>query len=226
MSLQAGNHGYPVISNEDQLKILKPYLPDNPVILEAGAFNGHDSVNFIKTWPQSQIYCFEPVSKLYEEVLQNVSMYYPKIQSFPYALGDKEGDVELFVSSFNYAPEVPTASSSVLAPKEHLNYASHVIFPRTEKSRMVTIDGWAQEHAVDHVDLLWLDMQGYELNALMHGQKILSTVKAISIEVEFVEAYKGQYLYQDIKTWLEAKGFHIIAIVDYGWFGDALFVRN
>jgi len=73
---------------------------------------------------------------------------------------------------------------------------------------------------------MWLDMQGYELNALMAAPGILSTVRVIVTEVEFVEAYEGQYLFDDIKLFLENRGFKFLGLVaNYGWCGDALFVR-
>jgi len=73
---------------------------------------------------------------------------------------------------------------------------------------------------------MWLDMQGYELNALKACSAILKTVKVILTEVEFVEAYEGQYLFVEVKQWLEQQGFTMIARTAYPhWFADALFVR-
>jgi len=92
---------------------------------------------------------------------------------------------------------------------------------------VTTFDAWAKDHAVDHIDFMWLDMQGYELHALKASPNILKTVKVILTEVEFVEAYEGQYLSYDIKDWLEKNGFVMIAQnISAGWYGDMLFVRN
>jgi len=41
--------------------IVAPYLPANPVIIEAGAFNGSDTIKLAKKWPQATIHAFEPV---------------------------------------------------------------------------------------------------------------------------------------------------------------------
>ena len=73
---------------------------------------------------------------------------------------------------------------------------------------------------------MWLDLQGMEYEALKSSPKILATVKAILLEVEFVEAYKGQILFKDIKKWLESENFKMVALNHKPtWFGDALFVR-
>ena len=59
---------------------------------------------------------------------------------------------------------------------------------------------------------MWLDMQGAELAMLKGATDLLSTIKLIYTEVEFIEAYKDQPLYKDIKLWLESKGFQILAL--------------
>jgi len=83
-----------------------------------------------------------------------------------------------------------------------------------------------------------LDLQGSELDVIMASPIILNTVKAIYTEVEFIEAYKGQHLYTDVKNFLESQGFKIIAKdftneeaetkkIDIGqkWYGNILFAK-
>lgn len=71
---------------------------------------------------------------------------------------------------------------------------------------------WAQQNNVSHLDMLWLDMQGYELNVLKSlSPELLSTVKVIHTEVGFIEAYEGQPTYPVVKQWLEEQGFTEVA---------------
>ena len=133
----------------------------------------------------------------------------------------------MYVSEEPNRPNIPSQSSSLLAPKDHLKYSS-TQFKKEIEVQTITIDEWASQKGVDHIDLMWLDMQGYELNALKASPNILKTVKAILTEVEFVEAYKGQFQFKEVKEWLEGQGFTMVAenFGTYGnWFGDALFVR-
>jgi hypothetical protein len=137
------------------------------------------------------------------------------------------GTAKMYVSEFKNGPNFPSQSSSLLEPKEHLHYSPHVVFPKTVIVPITTFDHWAQENSIDHIDFMLLDMQGYELNALMASPNIVRTVKVILTEIEFVEAYKNQFLFDEIKHWLEGQGFVMIAKSDiYGWCGDALFVRK
>ena len=58
---------------------------------------------------------------------------------------------------------------------------------------------FCKENNIDHVDLIWMDLQGAELIALESmGKELLSTVQVIHTELETTPIYKDQYLYSDI----------------------------
>ncbi len=207
------------------LKIVKRYLPENPIILEAGSFDGEDTLYVAKFWPQSTIYSFEPVPQIYKKFCRNTKNC-SQIKGFNIALGDSCGKKSFYVSSDKNSPHIPSQSSSLLPPKEHLDYAPHIQFNKIIEVNCFTIDAWAAENNIKNIDLMWLDMQGNELETLQASPEILKTVKAIITEVEFVEAYEGQSLYRDVKDWLEAQGFTMIALSTTAeWFGDAIFIR-
>lgn len=133
----------------------------------------------------------------------------------------------MHVSELSAQPGKSFASSSLLPPKEHLKHAPHVKFPRTIKVNSSTFDTWANENNISHADFMWLDMQGYELNALKASPKILNTVKVLLTEISFSEVYEGQHQFAEVKEWLENKGFELIAIdTQHKWFGDAIFVKK
>lgn len=212
---------------QEALKIVAQYMPENPVILEAGAYDGNDSINLANNFKKGMVYSFEPIPYLYGLLFQKAQRMPGRIRTFNLALSDTTGKAKMFVSEEPNKPNIPSQSSSLLAPKDHLKYSS-TQFKKEIEVQTITIDEWAAKNGVDHVDLMWLDMQGYELNALKAAPKILKTVKAILTEVEFVEAYKGQFQFKEVKDWLESQGFTMVAenFGTYGnWFGDALFVR-
>jgi FkbM family methyltransferase len=213
----------------EALRIVKPYLPKNPVILEAGAFDGSDSLKILKFWPKAKLHSFEPVPQNYK-LLAEKAKKHDNMRTYPIALSNANGSAKFYVSEHSNNPGVPGQSSSLLAPKEHLAYAPTVLFKNEITVPTLTIDTWAAEYGVNKIDFMWLDMQGFELNALKACPHILKTVKAILTEVEFVEAYEGQYLYEEVKKWLESQGFELLAINfdpnNKPWFADALFVRK
>ena len=186
------------------LDIVARYLPENPVILEAGAYDGSESIVMSNKWSAATIYTFEPVPSLYNKLVLKTQNF-PRIHTYQLALSDKIGSAQFYLSTAPWVSNEVSQSSSLLAPKDHLVHAPGVHFDNIINVLTTTIDAWAQEQKVNNIDLLWLDMQGYELQALKAAPKILKTVKAILTEVEFVEAYKDQPLYEEVKNGLKSR---------------------
>jgi len=106
----------------------------------------------------------------------------------------------------------PDATSSLLpfnrALTAQLVDLSHL---RTEKTLDVatsTLDGALADGA--RVDLLKLDIQGFELPALRHAGAVLARTNVVYCEVSFAEIYAGQGLFSDIEQLLRARGFDFI----------------
>ncbi len=227
-------------SSRQVTEFIKQYLPDNPVILEAGAYNGDDTAVFASVWPQGQVHAFEPVPSLYEKVKTKVAGL-ENVHVHPVALSDKVGTAAFFVSEHSSNPGAPWGSGSLLTPKPELNRRDrHITFPKKITVNTTTLDTWAKENRISAIDFMWLDMQGHELVALKHAKTILHTVKLIFIEVEFVGVYKDQPLYKDIKHWFATQGFKVLALdfseqhakqgkkipVGQEYYGNALFINK
>ena len=215
----------------ESLHIAAKYLPPNPVIVEAGAFDGRESCTLAQYWPQGKIYSFEPINQLFDLVKTN-TQYIHNISIYKLALGSQEGQSIMHLSQQpTWGRDRISMSSSLYEPKEHLRYAD-TEFTGTEIVNITTLDLWAEKNNISHIDMLWLDMQGYELPAMKSSPNILKTVSVILTELEFCEAYAGQPLYQEVRAWLEEQGFVLIAgnfnfPKDRNqWFGDGMFVRK
>jgi FkbM family methyltransferase len=214
----------------ESLSIAAQYLPSNPVIVEAGAYDGKETCVLASYWPRGYIHSFEPVQELFKKVVSNTK-HVSNISVYNLALGVHCGPAIFYLSVEPEDTEHVSQSSSLYPPKEHLNYSTS-LFERTESVTVTTLDEWAEQQGVEKVDMLWLDMQGYELPALKASPKILSGVSVILTELEFVEAYMGQPLYKEVRAWLAEQGFVLVA-GNFGfpkhpgtWFGDGLFVRR
>lgn len=153
-----------------------PFLTNNPVIVEAGAHIGRDTLKMKKQWPQAVIHAFEPVPELYQQ-LRTATANIPGIFCYPFALAGHTGTATLHKSSVR-----STATSSLLEP--HLYKQEH---PTTQFEPIsvstITLDRWMKAYTISHVDFLWLDMQGAELLVLQHATELLRTVTAIHTEV-------------------------------------------
>ncbi len=217
-----------IFNSHKTIEILKQFLPDNPVILEVGAFNGSDTKRMAAQWPQCIIHAFEPLPEIYER-LEKSTAHLPQVHRYPIALSNNNGTALFYVSEKPDRPGVASQAGSLCAPKERLK-TSPIIFPRTVMVQTMTLEKWAKENALQSIDLLWLDTQGHELEILQSAGNILQNIKVILAEVSFIESYQGQPLYQDVVKWMEDHGFKYVGRdfedTSKSFFGNALFVKN
>jgi FkbM family methyltransferase len=198
---------------------LLDHLPDNPVVLEAGAHHGEDTVALAVN--AAHVYAFEPVPELHE-VTERVTRHCGNVTLSRLALGGEEAMGWMHVSSGAH-----DASSSLMAPAEHATYYPTIGFkPEPIAVVVTTIETWAKTNHIDHIDGMWLDMQGGELQALKAAGTILQHVRAIMLEISTVELYHGAPLWPEVRLWLANHGFQV-AIEDLysEHAGDALVVR-
>lgn len=216
-----------IFKHHQVIDYIKPYLPYNPLIVEAGAFNGNDTIRLAQQWPEGHIYAFEPVPYLYEQLLHN-SKPYPNIHCHQLALSNHNGIAPFYVAEKQKHPGRPSQAGSLLPPKEKVH--PFMVFPSIIKVPTATLESWAYSHAITHVDCVWLDTQGYELAILQSAGTLLKNITVIYSEVSFIERYKGQPSYQTVKAWLESHGFTEIGR-DFtnttdSLFGNVLYVRH
>lgn len=223
------------------LSYCKKYLPNNPIILEAGAYDGTDTILMNKFWPNSIIHAFEPIPSNYDQLVNNVMKLKSKtIFTYDYALGTHNGILSFFTSELPGEPGVITQSSSFLKPKEHYDFAPHT-FSNKINVNAVTIKNWMKQINLKKIDFLWLDLQGATIPTLEASQEILRDVKVIFSEANFVEAYEGEPSYLEMTQWFEDRGFVVAAItfspeqpfldknamkINDVWFSDIVLVRE
>ncbi len=211
------------------LTFVAPLLPANPIIIEAGAFKGAGTFTMSRWWPDATIHAFEPVPELFVQ-LQDQVKDQKNVICYPYALGEHDGMATFYVGEKTRYPGLASQSGSVLKPKERLKWSSFMMYPRTIEVSMVTLDGWARKHKVHQIDFFWLDVQGYSLNVLKEAQEVLQSTRVLYTEVEFIEAYEHQHYYEEVKSWLETRGFVMVACdftEQQSWFfGNVVFVNK
>jgi len=217
---------YGILKPKDPINIpkylLKKYLPSNPVIIDCGAHIGSDSIELARIFPNSTIYAFEAVPAIFKN-LENNTKKYKNIECYQLALSNVKGVSFMYLSS-----GLSDASSSLLKPTGHIKNHNEVFFNEIIDVNTVTLDEWAQSSNVNHIDFLWLDMQGFELQMLKASPDLLKTVKAIHSEVSLQDSYENESLYEEYKLWLEENGFKVAieAIPLHADMGNVLFIKK
>ena len=205
-------------------EICARYLPANPVIVEAGAYDGSTTQEFCRFWPECQVYAFEPVPSAHERLVQAAAEFPDRSHPQSMALGETAGNCDMHVSVTGVSGG--EQSSSLLVPAAAREEFPFVNFcSETTPVRVTRLDEWAAGENLQSIDFLWLDLQGMELAALKGCGDLLSTVSAIHCEVQALELYKAAPLYPELSRWLERKGFHAACEAIFRRGGNVLFVR-
>ena len=195
----------------------------SPIIVEAGAFDGRDTVSFSKRWPKGHVYAFEPLPTLANKVraatadCKNVTV----IES-AFASTD-QSTITLY--SFNPALS-EHGSSSMLPPGDHLEVAPEIKFDNEVTVPAITVDNWYHSVECPVIDLLWLDLQGAELLVLQKGESLLAATKCCHIEVSKKPLYQGGATFSEVRQFLESRGFSLIANRIPVRSGNAIFTRK
>lgn len=195
------------------------------VILEAGAYNGDDTLRLAAQWPQAAIYPFEPIPALFDGLCDRLA-HLTNVHPQPYALGAINGSAKMWLSRFpgNLAEVGP---SSATTPPAAAHLASKwSAFDGCIEVGMRTVDSWLAEQGIAQVDLAWLDLQGAELPTLQASPTFTASLAAAVLEVARVEFYEGQPLYPEVMSWMKDAGFRVSINRVPVPFGNALFVRQ
>ncbi len=207
---------------------LAEILPSDGFFLEAGAFNGKDTLILSQHFPQATIYAFEPLPEIYAELQKNTQSI-PCIKTYQVALSDKTGTATFYVADHPKRPGKICQAGTLLKPHERLNH-SPITYPHTTQVPTTTIDVWARQNGIDRLDFMWLHLQGNELAVLQASPTILPTARALYVELNFIQAYAGQPTAREVHEWICGHGFELIG-TDYQdqpthFFGNHLYFNK
>jgi FkbM family methyltransferase len=188
----------------------------NPTIFEIGCADGKDTIEFINTFGDLSIFCFEPEPKNINLVKQYIN--YSKHYLFEGVVSNIDGQL-LFNRSRTDNPLDLSYSGSVRKPKEHLTEWPFIKFDEQIKVKSTTLDTFCEQNKIDFIDFIWADVQGAEEDLIKGASRTLENkVKFLYIEYSNKEYYEGQMNLESLKTLLGPK-WNLIK--DYG--SDALF---
>lgn len=195
-------------------------LPDNPVIVEAGCADGTDTLIFAQRYPKAKIIALEPLPELFEIASAQTSDY-SNVQVYKLALSNESDQIKTL---FTGPKDKNHQSSSLLVPSEHDKYYPETKFEREVQVETISLKDLLMSNDIDSVDLLWLDLQGYEL-LVLEGAKMdaLKEIRYIHTEVSRIPLYKDAPTFNEIHDFLTKNGFKLLKLRMPLVAGNALF---
>lgn len=168
---------------------------DDPVILDVGANCGQATGELLDVMPQATIFAFEPDPRAIADFQVNIGS--PRVQLFPCAVGATNGKVMFHQSSGaewdpDYGDGSWDMSGSIRRPAKHLEVWPWVKFEKQIEVPIVTLDSWAEQHGVSHVDFIWADVQGAESDLIEGASRLLRSTRYLYTEYSNDEWFEGQ----------------------------------
>ncbi|HEY5236510.1 MAG TPA: FkbM family methyltransferase, partial [Rhabdochlamydiaceae bacterium] len=142
------------------LAFIQQFLPENPVIVEAGSHIGSDTAVMSKRWGKGLIYAFEPSPDVYKQ-LKKKCRKRKNVKTFQLALGKEQGVAKFYPSkSTSQEGNGPHDAQGSLLPPSKKEWAWPSIgFGSSISVKQTTLDAWAKREGIRKIDFLWLDMQ-------------------------------------------------------------------
>jgi len=211
------NPGYCL--DTDLIRFINPDM--NLTIFDVGANNGDESRKYLKLFPLSKIHAFEP-GKACSKDLNKLALQETRFSFYSIGLGDKNG-----CCKFNESKYTTISSCLTLKRDNDNDTVSDIITTRT-------LDSFCLEKQIGSIDLLKIDVQGYDLRVLKGSSSMLKKgrIKCLLVELPLKCYYENQANFEEIFVFLKDNNYLMYGIYNL-WHGergidhcDGLFVSN
>jgi FkbM family methyltransferase len=184
-------------------------------VIHVGAHVGQE-YDAYKKQGITKIVWFEPVKETYQKLVFNLP---PNSLTYNIALGNEEGEKEMYIETVNGGQ-----SSSLLEPGTHLETYPNITFDSKQKVQMFRLDSFAFP---DTLNMLNMDVQGYELEVLKGAVNTLNHIDIIYTEINTEDVYKGCVHVDQLDEFLGTRGFERVftQMACKSW-GDALYLKR
>ncbi len=184
-------------------------------IVEVGARYGDESLFLSQIFKNAQIYSFECNPQTVNICRRNLQDK-PRIHFYDYGLGD----ITTTLPFYSYMQQNDGASS----------FLKRIDYEQTQREtgymKIHTLFDFTRENLIATIDLLCMDIQGYELNVLKGCGEFISNVKYVIMEEpkqkinlmylpkDTHSKYIGAPSYNDIKQFMEENDFVELERID------------
>lgn len=202
--------GYAVIKKKNFKKLYRslddaliPILKKkNPVIFDIGAHEGETIKRCKKIFNNPILHCFEPQKKCFDKIKKFASK---SIKVNNYALGSKISKKKFFIYN-------KSASSSFNTPNKKSIFSKNLKIISTYDIKINSLDNYVHKNKINQIDLLKIDVQGYEDLVLKGSTKSLKKILLIELELIFVDYYKKKQTFLDIEKIISPYSFEIFSL--------------
>ena len=183
---------------------------------------------------------FEPDLKEYEKLLNknndqiiiNAALS-DKVENIEFNICNKQEVSSVYIPNYDLINKFPDTKD---APRSRYNLVNKI------EMKTDTLSNQLKLNNISEVDFIKIDVQGYGLSVLKGSIENLSNTIGLEVEVEFLEIYKNQPLFNEVDIFIQKHNFQLYDIKRYFWkrndyegtgtqkgqlvMGDALYLKN
>lgn len=171
-------------------------------IIDGGANIGFVTNEFLSYFKTSRIYSIEPNPIVYSKLKESYQGS-KNVTILNVGISRQPGKMMFNINE-------NTGTSSFLEPNAY--HGTHLAKKKGSVREIDTIslDAFVENEGIEVLDILKLDIEGFELEALKGAERLLKEqrVRAILLEVNLIESYVGQPLFHQIATHLIERNYH------------------
>ena len=178
------------------------------VIVDVGANHG-DFANAASTcFPEAEVMVVEPLPKMQICLEKIIHHQHKKWRLIKCALGAEPGRLQLFIDEAR-----DDISSLVGFSPEYLKANPQTRSSKELPCEVRTLDKIAAEAEISHIDLLKIDVEGFEFEVMKGATHILGKTYAVIVEVSLVRKTGGSALLVEMLELLTKHGFEIVNVI-------------
>jgi FkbM family methyltransferase len=162
-------------------------------IFDVGGNIGQTALALTSAFPQARIFSFEPVPSTFAQLKRNVSRH-ANIEALPFALGASPGTASIGFGGHSGSNSILLANAT----------------PHTVEVEVATVDQFASRRDLPLIDLLKIDVEGFELPVLEGAIQWLEQKRIRFVYAECVYAphpHEPHTSFFDLHACLERHGF-------------------
>jgi FkbM family methyltransferase len=203
--LPYSRHAY----NSFLLWIKRLHLTGCRTVVDVGANHGDFARAANAVFPEARVFLFEPLPVMQEYLSNSIKAGRKNWHLAPCALGDKPGEFPLVVDDQDDA-----IGSFVGFTEDYLRANPRARPAREILCRVQTLDDATQDLNVGPIDLLKIDVEGFEFQVLNGGENALRRTEAIIVEVSLVRrTSEAEHPLVAMLQILCDRGFEVVEII-------------
>jgi len=181
-------------------KFIVNYLQTGDTFVDLGANEGWFSIYAAEcVGSTGKVYSIEPQNRLTNVIETNAKLNsLENIIVLNTAIGEREEYVNITLS-----PSLNSGSSSLVKN-------SRGLFWKKQKTKVQRFDKLFENEKINHIDLIKIDIEGYEFSAIKSMEKMLKAkqIKAILVELHESQLLKLGTSSAEIQSYLAGFGYH------------------